>query len=93
MKNKYQRMSKDEKKILIQRYKKTEKGNYLLTKLRNVLFCGIILYGYAVYLVIAAKNIWAYIGAASLFVIACTFTISSIRLRIKYLNRFAIKGK
>ena len=91
MKTKYQRMSKDEKKILLERYKKTEKGKYIFSKLRNVLICGILSYAYAIYLVIDAKNIWSYIGAGGLFVAGCIFIVASIRLRIKELTKFAVK--
>lgn len=93
MKNKYQRMSKEEKKELINEYKKTEKGKYLLGKLRNVLICGVLSYIYAVYLIITAENIWSYIGAGGLLIAGCIFIVGSIKLRGKNLNKFAIKKK
>ena len=93
MKNKYQRMSKDEKKALIKEYKNTEKGKYILGKIRNVLIYGIISYIYAVYLIITAENIWSYIGAGSLLIAGCIFIVGSIKLRSKNLNQYAIKKK
>ena len=44
MKNKYQRMSKKEKKKLIIEYKNTEKGKYMMQKLRNLIIIGVISY-------------------------------------------------
>lgn len=90
MKNKYQRMTKEEKKEIIGKYRKTEKGKYLMAKLKNVMICGIISYVYAIYLIIDAKNIWSYIGALGVFIFGCVFIVSSIRLRNKNLNKFAI---
>ena len=93
MKTKYQRMSKEEKKILVERYKKTEKGKYVMSKIRNVFIYGVLSYGFAVYLFIDAKNIWSYIGASGLLLFGSIFIVASIRLRIKNLTRFAVKGK
>jgi hypothetical protein len=93
MKNKYQRMTKKEKKELIAEYKKTEKGNYLLKKLNNVIIIGVISYFYAIFLIITADNIWNYISAAGLLIAGCIFIIASLKLRIKNLNKFAIKKK
>ena len=93
MKNKYQRMTKEEKKQLIKEYKSTEKGAYLMSKLKNVLVCGILSYIYAVYLIITAENIWSYIGAGGLLIAGCVFIVGSIKLRGKNLNQYAIKKK
>jgi len=93
VKNKYQRMSKDEKKELIKEYKATEKGAYIMNKLRNVLICGILSYIYAVYLIITAENIWNYIGAGGLLIAGCVFIVGSIKLCGKNLNKYAIKKK
>ena len=91
MKNKYQRMSKEEKKNLIIEYKKTEKGKYLMEKLRNLLIIGILSYIYSFYLIITAENVWNYIAASSLLLAGCVFIVASLKLRIKNLNKFAIK--
>lgn len=93
LKTKYQRMSKDEKKQLVSEYKNTEKGKYLLTKLRNVVIIGIISYAYAIYLILDAKNIWNYISAGGLLIAGAVFIVSSIRLRIKYLTMYAVRKK
>ena len=93
MKTKYQRMSKEEKKRLLVEYKKTEKGKYVLSKLRNSLICGLLLYAYSIYLVVVAESTWNYIEAIGLFLIGCLFIFMSIRLRIKNLTRFAVKKK
>ncbi|MBE6161526.1 MAG: hypothetical protein E7158_04865 [Firmicutes bacterium] len=93
MKNKYQRMSREEKKALIAEYKQTEKGKFLLEKLRNVLISGILLFASSIYLIVTADKVWGYVGAGGLMIIACIFTFASIRLRIKNLNLFAVRGK
>ena len=93
MKTKYQRMSKEEKKLLLKRYKNTEKGKYIMSKIRNVFIYGILSYVFAVYLLIDAKNIWSYIGAFGLLIFGSVFIVASIRLYIKNLTRFAVKGK
>ena len=93
MKTKYQRMSKEEKKQLLNEYKNTKNGSYVLKKLRNVLIYGIILYIYAIYLLVTAEKIWNYIAAGGLFIVACIFVFMSVKLRIKNLTTFAVKKK
>lgn len=92
MKTKYQRMTKEEKKDVVEQYKKTEKGAYLLSKLKNVLIIGVFSYLYSIYMMITAENIWNYIGAGSLFIAGCVFVVASIRLRRKYINQFAVRS-
>ena len=93
MKTKYQRMSKEEKKQLLNDYKKTDNGKYILSKLRNVLICGLLLYAYSIYLVITSKEVWNYIYAGGLFAFGCFFIFMSIRLKIKNLTKFAVRKK
>ncbi len=93
MKTKYQRMTKEEKKILIKEYKNTEKGLYMLNKLRNLLIIGFLSYAYSIYLIITAKNIWNYVSAVTLLIAGCVFTVASLKLKSKNLNKFAIKRK
>ena len=93
MKNKYQRMSKEEKKKLIIEYKNTEKGKYMVQKLRNLIIIGVISYFYAIYLILSSKNIWNYISAGMLLVAGCIFIVASVKLKNKNLNKFAIKKK
>lgn len=93
MKNMYQRMSKIEKKDILNKYKKTPKGKYIIGKLRNLLIIGIISYIYAVYLFISSKNVWDYISAGTLFIGGCIFIISSIKLKIRNLNNYIINKK
>ena len=93
MKNKYQRMSKEEKKKLIIEYKNTEKGKYMMQKLRNLIIIGVISYFYAIYLILSSKNIWNYISAGMLLAAGCIFIVASVKLKNKNLNKFAIKKK
>ena len=80
MKTKYQRMSKEEKKQLVNDYKKTEKGKYMLEKLRNVLICGILLYVYSIYLIITAESKWNYIYAGGLLLFGSFFIFMSVNI-------------
>ena len=48
---------------------------------------------YAIYLIITSENIWNYISAGMLLLAGCIFIVASIKLRIKNLNKFAIKKK
>lgn len=93
MKTKYQRMTKEEKKQLLKEYEQTEKGSYILKKLRNVMIVGILSYLYAIYLIITSDSIAYYISAGVLLVIACIFIILSIRLKTKNLTMFAVRKK
>lgn len=93
LKNKYQRMTKDQRSALKIEYKNTQKGKYILSKLRNVFIIGIVSYIYSIYLFITSKNIWDYIMAGILLVFGCIFVITSAKLKVKNLNEFAIRKK
>lgn len=91
MKNKYQRMTKEEKKALIIEYKKDSFGSAMIKRLTRLLIIGILSYAYAIFLVVTAENIWHYISASGLLIAGCVFIIGSLKLKIKNLNTFAIK--
>ena len=95
MKNKYQRMNPTEKKALINKFKKDQRGNNLLIRLNRLLIIGII--GIIVSLIMALVNFqtenraYDYISAGILFIFSIVFIIGSIKIKIKELNKFALK--
>ena len=97
MKNKYQRMNKEEKKKLIEEYKKTEFGKNYLFRLKRLLIIGIAGIIFAILECLVAyfnkDDIWDYISAGILFVASVIFIAGSIRLKGKQLNKFALKKK
>jgi len=93
---KYDRMTKKEKKELIIKYKKTDKGREMYKRLIRLFIIGIICLIYSIYLFISNYNnlTWVnYLMIIPLFIAAFVFMISSIYLRRKVLNQFAIKKK
>ena len=97
MKNKYQRMSKDEKKKLKQKFIQTEYGKNLLHRLNRLLIIGLIGIVFAIFeFVISFLNkddIFDFISAVLLLVISIIFIISSIKTKTKQLNNYALKQK
>ena len=95
MKNKYQRMNKEEKKELIGDYKKTEFGKNYLFRLKRLLIIGIVGIAFAILEFLVAyfnkDDIWDYISSGLLLIISIVFIIGSIRLKGKQLNKYALK--
>ena len=96
VKNKYQRMNKEEKKIILEKYKKTEKGKSMIPRLNRVVITGIIVVliaGFLYYLAVKSGSIWDYIYASMILIAGLVFIIGSIRIRGKELNKQALKEK
>lgn len=98
MKNKYQRMSKEEKKECRQKYYQTKKGHEMRIRLIRLNVIGITGIIFAIFLVISgyiAEEInWAtWVMAITLFVFSIIFITGSCLIKGKVLNQFAIKGK
>lgn len=96
MKTKYQRMNKEEKKNLIEEYKKTTKGKEMLSRLNRILAIGLIglIYGVGLALYLYSKDgikINDYLTIIPLLIASFIFIIMSLNLRKKELNKFAIK--
>lgn len=97
MKNKYQRMSKEEKKALQEKFYKTEKGKDMKKRLLRLRMIGFIGMLFAAFLVVSAyfsKELnWA-TWLMSIILMACsvTYFVSSFVLKGKVLNDFAIKN-
>ncbi len=97
MKNKYQRMTKEEKKKLKSRYYKTEKGRLQKNRLIRLLVIGIIGILFSLYLIIDGYlkgniSVWTWIGAIILIIFSLIYIVASFYLRGKSLNTFAVKN-
>lgn len=97
MKNKYQRMSKEEKLKVKEKYYATEDGKIMRNRLTRLLIIGIMGIFFGIYLIYSnitedGNNIWQYIISGVLLIASLVYIISSIKLRIKVLNKFAIKN-
>ncbi len=95
MKNKYQRMTKEEKKQCQLFYYRTEKGRDMRKRLIRLLIIGIAGLLFAAFMVISAYLIealdwetWAMAGILVFFSIV--FIVGSLHLRLKCLNQYAV---
>lgn len=98
MKNKYERMTKEEKKNCKIRYYTTPKGKEMKIRFQRLNFIGIVGIFFSVFLVVSgsiSKEInWAtWAMATILFLFSCVYIIGSYILKKKCLNNFAIKEK
>lgn len=97
MKNKYQRMSKEEKKQTKEKYYATEDGKIMKNRLIRLFIIGVMGIAFSGYLVYSnitkdGNSIWQYLTASVLFIFSIVYIISSFKLRVKVLNKFAIKN-
>lgn len=97
MKTKYQKMNKEEKLEIQNKYYATEAGKAMksrLTRLLIVGFMGIIFSAYLAYSNYTndGNSIWQYIMAGILLIASLTFIIGSIKIRHKVLNKYATKN-
>ena len=97
MKTKYQRMNKEEKTKIREKFKNSEHGKEQMPRLNRLLFLGVLGIGAGTYLIIDnimnAKNIWMYITNGILIIASIIFFIGSLVLRQKEYNKVAIKEK
>jgi len=98
MKNKYQRMNKEEKIKIKKLYLATKEGRIMIKRLERLLTTGIagvvlslLLWFYSYYL--TPGSIWDYISTGVLFIISTFFIIMSYRIKVKVLNKEALKKK
>lgn len=95
-KNKYQRMTKEEKKQCQKFYYNTEKGQAMRSRLNRLVIIGVIGLLFSIFLVISGylshELSWATILLAVILTIfSLIYIVSSITLRRKCLNNYAIK--
>jgi len=97
MKNKYQRMNKEEKNKLQKAYQTTKEGKAMLKRLTRIQIIGItgisFSLGLSVYAYFTDALTWDYINSGILFLISLFFIIKSYQLKIKVLNKEALKKK
>ncbi len=96
IKTKYARMNREEKKELINSYKKTESGKIMMNRLFRLNIIGSLLIIYALYFYIKSFNNlkWTdFFVIVPLAISGLFFIIMSLKLKRKVLNNFAIKKK
>ncbi len=97
MKNKFQRMNKEEKIEITKEFYKTEFGFQTKNRLIRILLVGIFSVFYTLYLIYDLifnnYNIWTIILAIGFFIAAIVFITGYFKLKIKFLNNYAIKKK
>ncbi|MBD9075141.1 hypothetical protein EGP91_04020 [bacterium] len=97
MKNKYQRMTKTEKKELKQKFYETTKGKEMKKRLLRLRIIGLIGILFSVFLVISgyiSKELnWAtWTMSIILMLCSCVYFMGSFTIKGKILNDFAIKN-
>ena len=97
MKNKYQRMNREEKKKLVEEFQKTEVGKNQLFRLKRLFIIGIVLIIFGILEILVAyftkKGIWDYISGVMCIITAIIFIGGSFKIKGNSLNNFAIKKK
>ena len=97
MKNKYQRMNKEQRKNIKDKYFNTEDGKSMYNRLMRLIITGVIGIFFSIYLIYSnyttdGNNIWQYIMAGILIIASIIFILGSIKIRLKVLNKFALKN-
>ena len=97
MKNKYQRMSKEEKASVRAKYYATDKGKEMKARLTRLLVIGTIGILFSIFLIVSGylsnKIEWyTWVMAIVLFIFSVIYLVGSIKIRGKVLNQFAVKN-
>ena len=97
MKNKYQRMSKEEKKVCREKYYNTPKGKEMKTRFLRLNIFGVVGLLFSIFLVVSGYisekinwGTWAMAVILSFF--SLIYLIGAYILKGKLLNNFAIKN-
>jgi len=97
MKNKYQRMTKQEQKAIYEEYIAIDKGKKMISRLKRVTITGIIgialSIGLIIYALVKEGSIWDYLSVGVLLAFSLYFIIKSNKLKITVLNKEALKEK
>mgnify|MGYP004477407695 CR=1 FL=1 len=97
MKNKYQRLNKEEKKIVSKEYFNTKLGKYVKRKLTSAFICGILCIIISIFLFVYGYKdgltFIDYFYNISTFVFRIIFIIAPFIIRNKKLNEYVIKHK
>ena len=94
IKNKYQRLSKEEKIDLKKKFYTTDKWKTFKVRYIRILVTGILCIGFAIYLALEnyfkSNNVWYYSYSALIVAFGLMFIIQDIRLKYKLLNDYAL---
>lgn len=96
MKIKYKKMSKEEKKDILNKYKNTSKGKEQLSRLARVNVIGILCILYAIFILITEYqklNSWLITLIIIMFIVGIIFLILSLKIKKKSLNKYLINKK
>ncbi len=95
MKNRYQRMDKEEKLKIRNKFKTSERGLALMPRLNRLIIIGLLGFatiGFLMYLEFFKEHsIWNYIWSGLLLIFSSVFIIGSLSLRGKEYNKQALK--
>lgn len=97
LKNKYQRMSKKEKKQIKKEYTATVLGKKQMNRITRILIYGILCFLYSVYITFdnikKGSSILVYIFAGIVLVASVIFIYNYFNLKINCLNNYALNNK
>lgn len=97
IKNKYQRLNKDEKRLAREKYYQTKVGAANKTRFIRLLICGLLCIIYSIVLVvdtiIEQKTYWYYILAGTMFIFGLVFLIGRAKLIVRNVNNYLLKNK
>jgi hypothetical protein len=97
LKNKYQRMSKEERKNLREEYYQTKYGRQNKSRFLRVIIISVFCLFYSIYMGIEnyldKKAIMMFIYCIGLFITGMVMLIACIRIRNQALNNYALKKK
>ncbi len=96
MKNKYERLTKEEKQDILNKYKNTSNGKEQLSKLTRVNVIGILCILYAIFILITEYqklNSWLITLIIIMFIVGIIFLILSLKIKKKSLNKYLINKK
>ncbi len=97
IKTKYQRLNREEKKEAREKFYKTEFGQSLKPRFTRLLVVSILLFIYAIVLLLEAiikhGSIWGYISSLIIFIFAIVFLIGRQKVISQKVNNYLIKKK
>ena len=90
-------MNKEQRKNIKDKYFNTEDGKSMYNRLMRLIITGVIGIFFSIYLIYSnyttdGNNIWQYIMAGILIIASIIFILGSIKIRLKVLNKFALKN-
>lgn len=97
IKNKYQRLTKQERKEAREKFYSTNFGKEQKSRFNRLLLISILLFIYSLYLLIDTiinhGSIWTYVLSGFIFIFALIFLIGRHKVIVKNVNDYLIKKK